>query len=110
MKAESYVEMWDEKGNYYRSCPFTPRPNVTGIVSAYPNPMTSSQVLYVDADIDEEALEKATIEIFSSIGSYIGKVNVQQRLTPVRMPEEKGVYIIKFKAGNIEENFKIIVK
>jgi hypothetical protein len=109
MQGEYYAEMWDEDNNYYKTCPFTPVTKSAGSITVYPNPLVSSQVVYVDANLEESILEKATIEIYGSLGSYIGKVNAQ-RLTPVRLPEEKGVYILKFRTEEREENFKIIVK
>ena len=109
MGVKYYAIMWDAAGNEYRSCPFTPQPKASGAVSVYPNPLISSQFVYVDADLDEEALEKASVEIYSPLGAYVGKVKAQ-RVTPVRLPEEKGVYILKFKAEETEENFKVIVK
>ena len=82
---------------------------VKNAISVYPNPLVSSQIVYVDANVDEKTLEKASIEIYSSSGSYIGKVKAQ-RLTPIRLPEEKGIYILKFRSAEIEKNFRIIVK
>jgi hypothetical protein len=78
-------------------------------ISVYPNPLVSSDLVYVDANVDESVLETAYIEIYSPIGSYVGNVKAQ-RLTPVRLPQENGVYILKFKSAEIEEYFKIIVK
>jgi hypothetical protein len=78
-------------------------------ISVYPNPLVSSQVVYVDANLDEGSLKNATIEIYNSVGLYIDKVNAQ-RLTPIHLPEEKGMYVLKFKSEEREENFKVIVK
>jgi hypothetical protein len=100
----------DEDGGTYETCPlvinFTP---AQGSISVYPNPLVSSQMVYVDADMDESVLETAHIEIFSPLGAYIGKVKAQ-RITPVRLPEEKGVYVLKFSSSEGDEFFKIIVK
>ena len=91
------------------TCPFQAVVLPGGSIKVYPNPLVSSQVVYVDADMDEAELATANIEIYSPLGSYIGKVKAQ-RVTPVRLPEEKGVYVLKFKSVETEEYFKIIVK
>lgn len=109
MQAEYHAEMWDASGRYYITCPFTPTRHVEGSISVYPNPLVSSQTVYVDANLESGELENATIDIYSPLGSCIGHVNAQ-RLTPVRLPEERGVYILKFSSQEREENFKIIVK
>jgi len=108
--AEYIVELTEKDGSTYYACPAT----ITivqskGSISVYPNPLVYSRVVYVDANLEESALESAYIEIYSPLGSYIGKVKAQ-RLTPVHLPEEKGVYVLKFNSLKIEEYFKIIVK
>jgi hypothetical protein len=109
MYAEYYVVMKDAQGHTYYSCPFTPDRVIHNSISVYPNPLAVSQLVYVNADLEDSALENAVIEIYSSLGSYIGRVKAE-RLTPIRLPEEKGVYILKFRSSEREENFKIIVK
>ena len=95
--------------NDYTTGLLSPPSAVKNTISIYPNPLVSSQIVYVDANVDEKTLEKASIEIYSPAGSYIEKMKAQ-RLTPVRLPEEKGIYILKFRSGKMEENFKVIAK
>ena len=109
MGAIYYAEVWDKSGKMYRTCEFTPERKYYGTVSVYPNPLMLTQPVYVEADLDTSELANATIELYSSNGSYIGQFSAE-RLTPVTLPEEKGVYILKFKTEEREENFKIIVK
>jgi len=108
--AEYKVRLTDIDGGIYWTCPADIHiDQAKGSISVYPNPLVSSQMVYVNADIDESVLETAHIEIYSPLGSYIGRVKAQ-RITPVRLPEEKGVYVLKFKSSETEEIFKVIVK
>jgi hypothetical protein len=110
-QAEYIVELTENDGSIFYTCPaiITIDP-AKGSLSVYPNPLVSSQVVYVNAaDMEESVLETAYIEIYSPLGSHIGRVKAQ-RITPVRLPEEKGVYVLKFNSSEIEEFFKIIVK
>jgi hypothetical protein len=108
--AEYLVELTEQGGSVYHTCVATivivPS---KGSISVYPNPVVSSRVVYVDANVEESALESAHIEIYSPLGSYLGRVKAQ-RVTPVHLPEEKGVYVLKFISLKTEEYFKIIVK
>jgi hypothetical protein len=113
--AEYWAEMTDANGYRYRTCPFTPtiqQPKAK--VQAYPNPVTSisDRVVTVDIEgISQEELNSATIDVYSSIGKYMGKEGVQGRYrVPVTMPNEPGVYILRVKSETIEQDIKIIVK
>ena len=105
-----YAVLTDDQDREITTCPLAVTLNLNlPSIKVYPNPLVSSQVVYVDVDMDEAELVTANIEIYSPLGSYIGKVKAQ-RVTPVRLPEEKGVYVLKFKSAETEEYFKIIVK
>ncbi|GHT09260.1 hypothetical protein AGMMS49525_18290 [Bacteroidia bacterium] len=80
-------------------------------VKAYPNPVNRGMQVYVEVEQGNETLlDNATVEIYNSLGLYIGKVNAEgRRVTPVDLPQRAGVYILKFKSNDLETNFKIIV-
>jgi hypothetical protein len=112
--AEYWAELTDINGNRYRTCPYTPVIRAKVNIQAYPNPVASitSRVVTIDIEgISPEELNAATIDIYSSLGAYIGKERVQGRnKVPVAMPNEPGVYILLFKSATEEHNIKIIVE
>ena len=112
--AEYWAELIDANGNRYRTCPFTPTIQSRINVRAYPNPVTSASNRVVTVDIEgigEEDLQWATIDMYTSLGAYIGVEKVRGRNSvPVIMPNEPGVYILQFNSAVQNREIKIIVE
>lgn len=80
-------------------------------VKAYPNPVSAGETIYIDADIDDELLTGAVIEIYNISGIHMSTVKVTGRITSIDLPASSGVYILKFKANNgFGKDLKTIVK
>ena len=112
--AEYWAEMTDINGKHYRTCPYTPVIHIKINILAYPNTVASAinRVVTVDIEgISPEELNSATIDMYSSLGAYMGRERVQGRnRVPVTMPNEPGAYILQFKSATEERNIKIIVE
>lgn len=80
-------------------------------VRAYPNPVSSSQTLYVEADVNDELLQDAVIEVYNAAGNCVGLLKVQGQLTPVDVNYTSGIhfFILKGKDGFTKE-LKIVVR
>ncbi|MDR0712766.1 MAG: T9SS type A sorting domain-containing protein, partial [Bacteroidales bacterium] len=78
---------------------------------AHPNPVSQGQTLYVEADIDDELLKDAVIEIYNIAGIRVGQMKVQGRLTPVDVRYSSGIhlFVLKGKDG-FTQTLKIIVR
>ena len=79
-------------------------------VVAYPNPVASNEPLTVVADIEDELLIGASIEVFNIQGNKVNTTKVQGRSTMVNMPSASGVYMLKFKSNGFDKALKVVVK
>ena len=80
-------------------------------ILTHPNPVKSGEQVTVDADIDEDLLQNATIEVYNIYGNKLNAVKAQGRSTMVSMPFTSGIYMIRFKAKNdFEKTLKVVVK
>lgn len=113
--AEYWVELIDIKGDQYRSCPFTPTiQTLAASLRAYPNPVRTSvshTVMVEIEDVEESALQTATIDVFSATGAFINRVQVEGRYrVPVEMPTVAGAYLLQFKSITANKGIRIIVE
>ena len=94
------IEMTTTDGRILRTCPH--RITLRSMeVKAYPTPVVAGQTLYVDADVDEELLQDAFIEVYSLSGVRVGeRLQVEGRLTPIRIRYPAGVYLFVLKGGD----------
>ncbi len=80
-------------------------------VSTYPNPVKAGQPLTLVADIDEDLLKGAFIEVYNIQGNKISTVDIHDRATAINMPSSAGVYMLKFRTkSDFGENLKVVVK
>jgi hypothetical protein len=101
-------------GKHYFSCPYHYVPvALPASVKVYPNPVgRDNSRVYVEVETtNEKLLEQAEVEVYSYTGSYYGKVPVKgQHTIPVDLPKASGVYILKFKAKEMETGLKAVVQ
>jgi len=107
-----YVEVTaDEVNGTLRTCEETIQlKSLT--VTAFPNPVSQNQTVYVEADLDEDLLEGAVIEIYTTSGIKVQQVKAQGRLTSIDMNKTvASTYIFKLvtKEG-FTQNLKVVVK
>lgn len=80
-------------------------------IMAYPNPANKGEIVYLSADIEDDMLDGAVIEIYTVLGNIISVVNVEGRTTKVSLPSNSGIYILKLKGKNgFTKSLKSIVK
>lgn len=106
-----YVELTsDQFAGTLRTCEGTPVLK-SASVKVYPNPVKANETVFVEADVDEELLEGAHIEIYNISGTLVEKVKVQGRLTPVNIKSSTAgtyVFVLKGKDG-FSQNLKVVV-
>lgn len=105
-----YVELTGEQfGGTLRSCEGSPKLR-SQIVKAYPNPALLRETIYVEADVDEELLEGAVIDVYSISGLKIMQLKVEGKHTPVKL-SNASTYIFKFKGKDgFCKDLRVIVK
>lgn len=92
-----------------RSCEGTPELR-SQKVKAYPNPAVAGETVYVEADVDEELLEGAIIEVYNVSGIRMMQVKVDGRLTPVNLTNAS-TYIFRFKGKNgFSKDLKVVTR
>jgi len=80
-------------------------------VKVYPNPKKGNEAIYLHADIDEDLLDGATLEIYNISGIRIKTIMVKDYTTPLDLPDNKGTYILKFKGKEgFRKDLKAVVK
>jgi hypothetical protein len=80
-------------------------------VNAYPNPVAAGQTLYIQADVDDELLEEAVIEVYNMTGNRVGQLRVQGRLTPVSVKYHAGVHVFILKGKDeFSKELKVVVQ
>lgn len=107
--AAYYVQVTTANGEVLRTCD----ENVTlksMDIKAYPNPVKSNELLYVDVDIDPELMANAVIEVYNIMGLRITTLKVEGKVTPVSLPDTSGTYLIKVRSGDFVKDLKVIVK
>ena len=79
-------------------------------VNVYPNPVRTGQTISIEADVDNELLENAVIEVCNLSGIRIEILKVPGQITPVvvRHPAGIYIYILKGKEGFSKE-FRVVV-
>jgi hypothetical protein len=108
------VEATGIDGKHYFSCPYQYVPVVfPASVKVYPNPV-SREMARVRVEVEtanETMLEHAVVEVYDYVGQYYGTVQAKGlHSIPVDLPPESGVYILKFKSGEMETGLKVVVQ
>jgi hypothetical protein len=79
-------------------------------ILAYPNPVIPGRTLYVDADVDEDLLTNAVIEVYNVMGNRVDRFNVQGRITTIDVNYGTGVYLFVLRGKDgFNKELKIIV-
>lgn len=106
-----YVELTSNQfEGTLRTCAGTPTlKNMS--VKVYPNPAKASETVYLEADVDEELLEGAYIEVYNISGVRIERIKVEGRLTPINMKSSAlGTYLFVLKGKDgFSQNLKVVV-
>ena len=80
-------------------------------VQAYPNPVKLNEAVTIEADLEEEQLVGASVEIYNISGNKVGTVKIQGHSTSVTMPSAVGTYMLKFRTNSdFEKTLKVVVK
>jgi len=79
--------------------------------TAYPNPVSKGNTIYVQTDASADLLKDAVIEIYNEAGTFIQQVKVQGALTPINIGYASGNYVffVKGKDG-FRKEVKVVVK
>lgn len=107
------VEVVDNAGKHYYSCPYRYSPLTSPInVTVYPNPVLRNATAYIRVETNDlSLLENATVDIYDAMGQYIGKLVINgQTVTSLDMPSKTGIYILKFRTKDYVSSVKLIVK
>jgi len=107
--AEYYVQVTTNEGEILRTC----SENITlksMEVKAYPNPVSASDMINVEVDLDQELMDNAVIEVYNTMGLRVGTHKVEGTNTMVRLPAISGTYLLKVKSGDFVKDLKVIVK
>ncbi|MDR0618963.1 MAG: T9SS type A sorting domain-containing protein [Bacteroidales bacterium] len=108
--AEYYLIVNTQDGREVRTCPYIPPGVPVYPSSAYPNPVAGGETVTVESSVFETDPENAVIDVYSLQGTLIGTQRAASKRTSVRMPSQKGLYIIQISNGNKKEQISVIVR
>lgn len=104
------VELVTDKGEFFATCPVTLTPN-TMKVTLSTNQASAGSTIYLDSSLmPSEFFNKSTVSITNMSGNVISGQSIKNEITPLVLPQTKGLYIINVKSEMLEEGFKVIVK
>lgn len=79
-------------------------------VQAYPNPVKRGEAITVEANISEELLSGATIEVHNINGNKVNSIKVNGSSTTVNLPLSTGTYLLHFKGKEgFEKTLKVVI-
>ena len=73
----------------------------------YPNPVAIGQTIYIEANMENERLENATIEVYNMVGSLVEILPLTSLRIPISNKYTAGIYIFVIKG---KEGFRKEVK
>ncbi|MCL2098767.1 MAG: YDG domain-containing protein, partial [Bacteroidales bacterium] len=80
-------------------------------VTAYPNPVAAGGMLCIEADVDEDVLRGAVIDVYSLTGSRVAQLNVQGRLTSIPINYATGMYLFVLNGKDgLRKDLRILVQ
>ena len=110
---EYQVEATTADGKVLRTCPsvITLKNGRSMEVIAHPNPVDTGQTLYIEADVDEDTLKNAVIEVYDFMGNRVDYLRARGQLTPVNVRYGTGVYIFVLKgADGFSKELRVVVR
>ena len=85
--------------------------DVSQSIMVYPNPVSKSTPVYVNANVDEALLVGAVITVYNESGSLVKNVQVTGKQTKVDLSVDAGTYLFVLKGKDgIIKTLKVIVK
>ena len=107
---EYQVEATTVDGEVLSTCPSTITLKSMG-VTAHPNPVNNGQTLYIEADIHDDLLKSAVIEVYDVMGNRLDYLRAHGRLTTMNVNYAAGLYIFVLKgADGFTKEMRIEVK
>lgn len=94
-----YLELGTDTGETLRTCEYNPVLKSMGI-KIYPNPISSGETGYIEADIDEDMFADGWIDIYAMNGTHVSKFKLEGRLTPFSLSLPSGIYVVKVSSKN----------
>jgi hypothetical protein len=105
-----FVEATSSLGEIIRSCPFTPQEIKESHVTIYPNPIRAGAMLTADLSIEQRDINQTKIQLLDINGSVISDVKASANNIQIRMPNNRGIYILHVTIGDSVKSYKIIVE
>jgi len=66
----------------------------------YPNPVLVGQTLYIKADLDDECLKDAVIEVYDALGRLVETRHATSLQMPININYASGIYTFVLKGGD----------
>ena len=107
--AEYYARLTTKDGQILHTCPARITLKAMSI-KAYPSPVSTSSIISIEADLDDELLQNAVVEIYSIMGARVSSAKVQGKVTRLTAPSSPGTYVVIVKSGDFRQEQKILVK
>jgi hypothetical protein len=108
--SQYFVEAITNDEYVFQSCPIVPTAYQAPSISVAPNPVKAGEVLYVDATLDQQDLNETVYQLVDITSHVISVTKATGKRTEIRVPNVKGIYILRTLVKNDFKSFKIIVE
>jgi hypothetical protein len=104
--------LYNTKGDYKTSCPYTVTYTTKNIITIYPNPVEQSGTLTIHMDMDIEQISGSLIEVYDMVGKQIEARVVEGYTTKITMQMVPGAYAVRITnaSGEVLKSEKVIVR
>jgi PKD repeat protein len=79
-------------------------------VKAYPNPTNVGTPITVEANLSDDMLEDAIIEVYNAAGTILYRETAVDKNNSITLPDIVGAYIIRLISGDYDQTIKVVVK
>jgi predicted outer membrane repeat protein len=93
-----------------RTCPYIPASPPATPASVYPNPIAAGSTITVESSIFELDPENTDISVYTLQGINVLNKKVNSKTTDIKMPLQKGLYVIHIYNASKKEQISVIVQ
>ncbi|MDR1739489.1 MAG: T9SS type A sorting domain-containing protein, partial [Bacteroidales bacterium] len=110
--SEYYLVLGTGDGREITTCPYR-HPGTSSweaFASSYPNPVSAGSTITVESNLYEAGSGSTYIDVYSIKGAKILTKDVTSEKTSIRMPSQKGLYVIVVRNSKNKKQISVVVQ
>jgi hypothetical protein len=105
-----YVEALTSNGLTFQSCPVVPQAVQNTGIKIYPNPVRAGETITVEIALGSTNPNQTIIQVLDITNRIVSNVPASGAKTQVKVPNIKGIYIVRILINDNPKSFKVIVE